>query len=92
MSPLLIRDKCMSVEILLVTHDYKKAIIGPFQFLVVCLLVSEFLLVCWMIFVKPEYNERIVIGAFSITVLISILAIFCIIYKIKKDAEDFKKH
>jgi len=44
-----------------------------------------------MIFLADDYNERIVIGAFSITVLIAVLVIFCVIYNIKKKAHDFDK-
>ena len=44
----------------------------------------------------PEaYFERIVVGSLSITVLIAVLVIFCVIYYIKKklgDFDDWKTH
>jgi len=71
-------------------RDYP-VFIGPFQFLIVCLFTSELLLAIWMILIKPDFYERIVIGAFSVTILIAILVIFCVIYSIKKNSGDFDK-
>jgi len=71
----------------------KHHILGPFQFLILTLITSELLLGMWMLgIMKGEdgYYERIVVGSFSITVLIAVLVIFCVIYNIKKKEGDFK--
>lgn len=70
-------------------HNLKHNFIGPFQFLAVTLIVSEFLLGYWMLFVAEDYYERIVAGSLSITVLIAVLVIFCVVYYIKKNHGDF---
>jgi len=66
-------------------------VIGPFQFLLFSLFTSEFLLGYWMLFIAQDYYERIVAGSLSITVLIAVLVIFCVIYYIKKNHGDFKE-
>lgn len=67
-------------------------VIGPFQFLISTLIISESLLIYWMsLIAKMETTERIVVGALSITVLIAVLVIFTVIYWIKKSHGDFKK-
>jgi len=71
----------------------KHYILGPFQFLILALSVSEILLVFWMSEIDEKlesaYFERIVVGSFSITVLIAVLVIFCVIYYVKKNNGDF---
>ena len=70
----------------------KHYVLGPFQFLITCLVTSQILLWVWlfMLIENKDYSyERIVIGAFSITDLIAILVIFCVIYNIKKKSNDF---
>ena len=70
--------------------NLKHNVIGPFQFLIFSLVLSKSLLVCWMSGIDPENSmERIIVGAFSITVLIAVLVIFCVIYWIKKTHNDF---
>jgi len=67
--------------------------IGPFQFLILCLVVSESLLGYWMwIAIDGEYIERIVIGVLSVAIIIATLVIFCVVYSMKKKSDDFKKH
>ena len=65
----------------------KHYVIGPFQFLLYVLVISEILLIFWMIGINPDvetaYFERIVVGSFSITVLIAVLAVFSVVYHIK---------
>ena len=65
--------------------------IGPFQFLIFSLLISESLLGLWLMRTGIESTERIVAGALSIAVLIAVLVIFCVIYWIKKTHGDFKE-
>jgi len=66
--------------------------IGPFQFLILCLVVSESLLGFWMwIVINGDYTERIVIGVLSVAIMIATLVIFCVVYSIKKKSDDFKK-
>lgn len=67
-------------------------VIGPFQFLIATLIVSESLLIHWMLIIaETESAERIIVGALSITVLIAVLVIFTIIYYIKKSHELLDK-
>ena len=71
-------------------------LIGPFQFLALSLIASESLLAYWMskltdFTIPANHYERIVVGSFSITVLIAVLVIFCVIYYIKKKHGDFDK-
>ena len=72
---------------------FKHNVIGPYQFLILSLLISETLFGYWMFFTKTDSTERIVAGAFSISVLITVLVIFCVIYSIKKkhDASEILK-
>lgn len=70
-------------------HKPQYYIIGPFQFLLFSLSISEFLLILWMSREGIESTERIVAGALSIAVLIAVLVIFCIIYWIKRTHGDF---
>jgi len=70
-------------------HKPQYYIIGPFQFLLFSLSISEFLLILWMSHEGIESPERIVVGALSIAVLIAVLVIFCVIYWIKKTRGDF---
>ena len=66
--------------------------IGPFQFLILCLVVSESLLGYWMwIAIDGEPYERIVIGVLSVAIIIATLVIFCVVYSLKKKSDDFKK-
>ena len=72
---------------------FKHNFIGPYQFLILCLLISESSFAYWMYSIKPEEPERIVIGTFSLSVLIAVLVIFCVIFSIKKkrDASEILK-
>lgn len=77
-------------------RNLRHNLIGPFQFLVLSLIVSEGLLVYWMSKISDNtiptnHYERIVVGSFSITVLIAVLVIFTVIYYIKKKHNDFNK-
>ena len=75
---------------------FRRRYIGPFQFLIVTLIVSEGFLVFWMYEINAFsnldsssiYYERIVVGSLFIAVLIAVLVIFTIIYKIKKNYGD----
>lgn len=71
----------------------KHYVIGPFQFLLYVLVISEILLMGWMVGINPDdkmaYYERIVVGSFSITILIAVLVVFSVVYHIKKDKKDF---
>ena len=71
----------------------KHYFLGPFQFLILALSASEILLGYWMLEIdgsfESAYFERIVVGSLSITVLIAVLVIFCIIYCVKKNKNDF---
>ena len=70
--------------------------IGPFQFLILSLFVSEGFLVYWMYRIdafsdstnSAIYYERIIVGSLSIAVLIAVLAVFTIVYRIKKSHGD----
>ena len=74
----------------------RRYVLGPFQFLVFSLIVSESLLTYWMYrlfdFIDSSnptaYYERIVVGSLSIAVLIAILVVFSVVYKIKKSHGD----
>ena len=74
-------------------HDLQHKFIGPFQFLIYSLSISESLLGFWLLRtdIVIESTERIVAGALSIAVLIAVLVIFCVIYWIKKTHGDFNK-
>ncbi|MBA4718686.1 MAG: hypothetical protein HRO68_06195 [Nitrosopumilus sp.] len=69
----------------------RRYIFGPFQFLVLCLIMAESLLVYWMYQINSLiaandsiFYERIVVGSLSITVLV----VFSVVYKIKKTRGD----
>ena len=72
----------------------RRLFIGPFQFLAFSLISSELLFALWINEVKSNdvFTERIVAGSFSITVLIAVLVIFCVIYSIKKECKDCEHH
>ena len=59
----------------------------PFLFLIGVLALSEIFLLVWLIVIDSTsgtaYHERIVVGALSITILIAVLVISCVIYWIK---------
>jgi len=63
----------------------------PFLFLIGVLASSEIFLFAWLIVIDPDsgnaFYERIVVGALSITILIAVLVISCIIYWIKTYSE-----
>lgn len=78
-------------------HDtFRRRVIGPFQFLILSLFVSEGFLVYWMYRIdafsdstnSTIYYERIIIGSLSIAVLIAVLAVFTVVYRIKKSHGD----
>ncbi len=74
----------------------RRRAIGPFQFLILSLSVSEGFLVYWMYEINvfsdsPNsiiYYERIIIGSLFIAVLIAVLVVFTVVYRIKKSAGD----
>ncbi len=60
----------------------------PFLFLIISLAVSESFLFLWMIIIaSTTTTERIVVGALSITILIAVLVISCVIYWIRMNSE-----
>jgi predicted small integral membrane protein len=66
-----------------------RLVIGPFQFLAISLISSEYILLNWMsITSDSEFTERIVAGAFLIAVLIAVLVVFCVVYLMKKRRGD----
>jgi len=71
------------------TLNIKKAK-GPFTLLGFSLVVSEFLLGCWMLFIAEDNYERIVAGSLSIAVLIAYLVVFCVVYNIKTSYERWR--
>lgn len=67
----------------------RRFLIGPFQFLALSLISSEYILLNWMtISENSGFYERIVTGVFVLAVLIAVLVVFCIIYKMKKKRLD----
>ena len=56
---------------------------GPFTLLVISLIVSESLMVVWMLFTTPNSTERVVAGSLSVAVFIAYLVVFCVVYWIK---------
>jgi len=75
------------------SHDLQHKFIGPFQFLIYSLSISESLLGFWLFRtdIVVGSTERIVAGSLSVAVLIAVLVVFCIIYWIKKTRGDFDK-
>ena len=78
-------------------HDkFRRSFIGPFQFLILSLFVSEGFLAYWMYRINAFsdsanstiYYERIVIGSLHIAVLIAVLVVFTVVYRIKKSRGD----
>lgn len=63
--------------------------LGPYQFLAISLISAEIILWKWMSILVTSSTERIVAGSLHLVVLISILVIFCVVYRIKRkyDAE-----
>ena len=59
----------------------------PFLFLIAVLAISEIFLLVWLNGIDSTsvtaYHERIVVGALSITILIAVLVISCVIFWIK---------
>jgi len=56
---------------------------GPFTILVISLIISESLLLVWMLLPTTDSPERIVAGSLSIAVFIAYLVVFCTVYWIK---------
>ena len=56
---------------------------GPFTILVISLIISESLLIIWMLFPTSDSTERIVAGSLSIAVFIAYLVVFCVVYWVK---------
>jgi len=92
-------DKIIRKAKLLNEHwndKFRRRFIGPFQFLIVALSVSEGFLAFWMYKINAFsnldnssiYYERIVVGSLSIAVLIAVLVVFTIVYRIKKSHGD----
>ncbi len=71
---------------------FRRYFIGPFQFLAISLITSEYLLGTWMSTPETSPTEKIVAGSLSVAVLIAVLVIFCIVYSIKKKHGDCEKH
>ncbi len=78
-------------------HDkFRRRVIGPFQFLILSLFVSEGFLAYWMSRINAFsdstnstiYYERIIVGSLSIAVLIAVLVVFTVVYRIKKSHGD----
>lgn len=75
---------------------FRRRVIGPFQFLILSLFVSEGFLIYWMFRIDAFSDstsstinyERIVVGSLSIAILIAVLVVFTVVYRIKKSHGD----
>ena len=76
-------------KVIKLNKSRRRFLIGPFQFLAISLISSEYILLDWMsITSDSEFTERIVAGAFLIAVLIAVLVVFCVVYLMKKRRGD----
>ena len=68
-----------------------RLVIGPFQFLTISLISSEYILWNWISMSEIIPSERIVAGALYLSVLIAILVVFCVVYWIKRTYNEIKE-
>jgi len=65
--------------------------LGPFQFLTISLITSEYLLWKWISMSEIIPAERIIAGALYLAVLIAVLIVFCVAYRFKRTYENIPK-
>ena len=71
------------------SNSPRRFFIGPFQFLTISLISSEYILWNWMSISETSgFTERIVAGVFFLAVLIAVLVVFCVVYRMKKKRGD----